>query len=399
MRELGTFIDEALPALDPVRAHHRTSYGWRGLTEVGEVLEVRGNGEVPREILMAFNGTPIGRREIRNDWHVDIDSYLKHFNLVVSHYKANRVEQALHECDLTLVEAPTVRAKFNRSMLLLAAGRWREGLAEYCRCEDHAPFMRPQVRESLDFGLTPWHGEALNGRRLLVLHAHGFGDTLMMLRYLPVLRGAGIKVAMLMPSQLERLAAPKAPIIREVGEIGATDVFCPILHLLQYLHVTPEGVGGRPYLSVDATLVAKWLERLGPKTKKRIGIAWSVGKPSDGDYPREIPAFELVNALGDVEIHSVQTQSDEESRWLGIAAHDFEDFADCAALMMCMDEIASIDTAALHLAGAIGHPRVFGLLSHWASWRWLARWYDNVKLCRQTASGDWSSALAQMYAS
>jgi hypothetical protein len=35
----------------------------------------------------------------------------------------------------------------------------------------------------------------------------------------------------------------------------------------------------------------------------------------------------------------------------------FEDFADCAALMSLMDEIVTVDTAAVHLAGAIGIPR------------------------------------------
>ena len=61
-----------------------------------------------------------------------------------------------------------------------------------------------------------------------------------------------------------------------------------------------------------------------------------------------------------------------------------------------MDEIVSVDTAALHLAGAIDHPCVFALLSHWASWRWIAPWYSNVKLCRQAAPDDWSSALEQV---
>jgi len=50
----------------------------------------------------------------------------------------------------------------------------------------------------------------------------------------------------------------------------------------------------------------------------------------------------------------------------------------------------------VHLAGAIEHPRVTLLLSHWSSWRWLAHWYPTVKLCRQSTPGDWASALAQI---
>jgi hypothetical protein len=103
-----------------------------------------------------------------------------------------------------------------------------------------------------------------------------------------------------------------------------------------------------------------------------------------------------VRALGDAEIHSVQSQNGYDARRLNVHVHAFRDFADCAALMLQMDEIVSVDTAALHLAGAIGHPRVFGLLSHWASWRWLAPWYGNVRLCRQKKPDDWSGALAEV---
>ena len=118
-----------------------------------------------------------------------------------------------------------------------------------------------------------------------------------------------------------------------------------------------------------------------------------------GDYPREIPLWQLVEALGDrAEIHSVQIQNADEARELGVDVLQLEDFADCAGLMLRMDEIISVDTAALHLAGAIGHPRVTGLLSHWASWRWIAPWYANMRFCRQTQPDDWDSALAQIHA-
>src|ERR1700751_2072442 len=382
MRDLGTFVDEALPELDPIIAHDTTAYGWRGLTQQGEVYEVKSsNGhmaEGPPEIVVAFKGRPIGRRRIENDESIDIGAYLEHFNRVVALYKANRVEEALIESDATLRAAPTLRAKFNRAMVLLVAGRWRESFAEYWLCEQHAPFMRPQARVALDCGFQPWRGEDLSGKKLLLQHAHGFGDTLMMLRYVPRLWQIGVKVQLDVPRELQSLASRFAPLSN-----AEPDYFCPILHLLNWLGITPTTIDGGPYLTVDAKLVEKWLIRLGVKDRKRVGIAWSIGKPSDGDYPREIPVFQLVGALGDVEIHSVQIQNGDEARWRGVRLHEFESFEDCAALMLCMDEIVSVDTAALHLAGAIGHPRVIGLLSHWASWRWVAPWYENVRLCRQ----------------
>jgi hypothetical protein len=382
------FVEEALPLLDPVIFHEPTGYGWRGLTAQGEVLEVKSsNGHaisVPSEIVVAYNGRPFGRRAVRNDIPVDIDDYLAHFNAAVALYKDNRTAEALIESEATVIAAPTDRAKFNRAMILLALGRWTEGFEEYWQREQDAPFMRPQVRAALDRGLQPWRGEDLNGKRLLVLHAHGFGDTIMMLRYLPQLSALGADVVVDVPPELRPFVQFPA------GDSG--DYFVPILHLLRFLAVMPENVDGSPYIAVSGP------EKRPADTPRRVGIAWSIGKPSDGDYPRQIPLGTLVAGLGNVELHSVQAQGADEARALNVHVHEFKDFAECAALMMQMDEIVSVDTAALHLAGAIGHPRVFGLLSYWSSWRWLAPWYRNVRLCRQAKAGDWASALAQINA-
>ena len=128
----------------------------------------------------------------------------------------------------------------------------------------------------------------------------------------------------------------------------------------------------------------KWRERISDK-RKNIGIAWSVGVPHEDDYPRSVPLQQLVGALGS---DSVLFPVQQESPAL------FEDFADCAALMSVMDEVVTVDTAAVHLAGAIGHPRITLLLSHWASWRWQLPLYRNIRICRQDAPGDWESAFA-----
>jgi hypothetical protein len=399
MRELNTFVEEGLPFLDPVIAHEMTDYGWRGLTEHGEVLVVRGNGPavtVPSEIIVARNGSAIGRRVVSNS-RVNIEDYLTHFNRVVALYRDNRPEEALIESDAALQVAPTLRAKFNRAMILLALGRWGQGFKDYLECEKHAPFMRPQVRAALDCGLRPWQGEDISGKKLLLLHAHGFGDTLMTLRYVRRLQENGADVLLDVPPELRRFANQFAPLYPSPALVErAPDYFCPMLHLVYWMGDVPGTVNSAYPRLIDETLVVRWCSRLGRTRRARVGIAWSIGKPSDGDYPREIPLAELAAAFPDAELHSVQIQEGDEARKHGVHVQPFDDFADCAAFMSQMDMIVSVDTAALHLAGAINHPRVYGLLSHWASWRWLAPWYWNVTLCRQAKPGDWSSALAQI---
>jgi len=387
------------PQLDPVIRHETTDYGWRGLTLDGEILEVRSkNGHkatLPEgNIIVALNGKAIGQRKLTNDPSIDIDDYLLQFNRVVALYRENQIEAALQAANAAIAIAPTLRARFNRAMLLLAAGDWRTGFEQYEKCEDFAPFMRPQVRAALDAGMRPWRGENINGKRILLLHAHGFGDSIMCLRYVPMLEAMGAIVSLDLPRELDGLLDDYMP----SGE--PVDYFCPLLHLLGRLYVSPDACLSGPYLDVDPERVAEWRERLGSSSssRKRIGIAWSIGKPSIGDYPREIDVEELLAHLDpEAEIYSVQAQLPRPSARTGrTRTFGFENFGDCAALMLCLDEIISVDTAAVHLAGAIGHPNVKLLLSHWHSWRWRKKWYENVTLCKQTSPGDWASALAQV---
>lgn len=389
----GAILDD-MPDMDPIVCCEETAYGWRGLTSNGEVYEVRGtNGhkaEVPDSTMVFHLGKPIGRRRVTNEWRVDIDAYLLHANRLVELYKSNRIEDALVEAELTLMAAPTLRARYNRAMILLAAGRWREGFQEYWDCEHSTTFMRPQVQHALSAGLRPWMGEPLTGKRLLLIHAHGFGDTIMTMRYVERLK----KTVMVMPPELHSISEQCGLVVREPMDC---DFFLPMLHLLYMLNVTPESVRGEPYLRAPRSAVNRWHVDLGPRKKRRVGLAWSVGKPSDHDYPREIELGHLVGAFGaDVELHSVQAQGADLAADHGVIPHRLNDFADCAGLMMAMDEIVSVDTAALHLAGAIGHPKVTGLLSYWSSWRWVAKWYNNVRLLRQASEGDWPSALIQI---
>jgi ADP-heptose:LPS heptosyltransferase len=76
------------------------------------------------------------------------------------------------------------------------------------------------------------------------------------------------------------------------------------------------------------------------------------------------------------------------------------DFADAAAIMANLDLVISVDTAAAHLAGAMGKP-VWVLLSYMSDWRWLLQredspWYPTARLFRQPALNDWESVLQRV---
>lgn len=106
-------------------------------------------------------------------------------------------------------------------------------------------------------------------------------------------------------------------------------------------------------------------------------------------------------------LHLVQPQlTDADRTWLDalpqVRRHGpaLADFADTAALLTAMDLVISVDTAAAHLAGALGLP-LWVLLQHAADFRWLrgrddSPWYPTARLFRQGPDRRWPPVLARV---
>ncbi len=77
--------------------------------------------------------------------------------------------------------------------------------------------------------------------------------------------------------------------------------------------------------------------------------------------------------------------------------HDFEDLA---GLIANLDVVVSVQTAAVHLAGALGTD-CLTLLPHNPEWRYTASgstmpWYRSVELHRQPAPGAWEPVVREV---
>jgi ADP-heptose:LPS heptosyltransferase len=76
------------------------------------------------------------------------------------------------------------------------------------------------------------------------------------------------------------------------------------------------------------------------------------------------------------------------------------DYSDTAFVLSLLDGLISVDTSAIHLAGAMGKP-AWLLLPHLPDWRWMldrkdTPWYPTVELWRQPSAGDWASVMKAM---
>lgn len=315
------------------------------------------------------------------------DIHTLHVYQAVHCFFHNDFESAIVEYDQALSIRETAYARLGRSITLLCLGRYPEGFADYpARWRLFRDEMTERGRRLYD-SRRHWQGEP--GQRVVILHEAGFGDTLQLLRYVPVVQAMSAGVSLDMPLPLERLAGQLAPMATDDDDGMVATTF----ELMSLLRQTTATVPPPPYLKPDLALRSEWARKIGNGGKRKIGIAWTTKLDEANEHPnqrRSIPLETMLARIRDGEAFSLQTQEPEKARELGVHVLQIEDFADVAAIISLMDDIVSIDTAALHVAGAIGHPNIHALLPYAATWRWLhGNWYPNMTVHQQKTPGEW----------
>lgn len=191
-----------------------------------------------------------------------------------------------------------------------------------------------------------------------------------------------------------------------MGTMPAFDLHCPISSLPLAFKTRLDTIPSGPYLpSPPDSLVQAWDNRLGPRTRLRVGLVWSGDPFHVNDETRSIPLRTLSHIL-DVDATYVSLQKAprphdaavlrERSDIVDLTA-DLTDFAETAALIACLDLVITVDTSVAHLAGALGCP-TWILLPWTPDYRWLldradSPWYPSVRLFRQTETREFESVL------
>jgi hypothetical protein len=202
-------------------------------------------------------------------------------------------------------------------------------------------------------------------------------------------------------------------VIHRGSPLPEFDFHCPLMSLPLAFKTTVRTVPARvPYLAADPVRKQRWQERLGAKVKPRIGLVWSGSGKYTGrvDFRRDISFSEFKSITRfdyeyfclQKEIRSADRELLQEHPQIGIHDSELSDFADTAALASEMDLVISVDTAAAHLAGALGKP-VWILLPEPPDFismteRGDSPWYPTARLFRQPQMGDWASVIAKVTA-
>jgi tetratricopeptide (TPR) repeat protein len=320
-----------------------------------------------------------------------------------------RFDAALASFDKAIALKPDYAEAYNnQGLCLLQGGHLEQGWRQF--------EWRKNLQDAFggrSFSQPLWLGEQDISNKVLFVHwEQGLGDTLQFYRYGKFLKARGIKVAMSVQEPLFRLLEQTDPDIQLINQDGVPaefDYHCPLLSLPLALQTTLETIPSEErYIFADDQQRREWDDRLPPRTKPRIGIAWSGGTKHKNDHNRSIDLAAIAPLLS-ADAHWISLQKDlrngEPALLAGIQKiasydHELKDFSDTAALIDLLDLVITVDTSIAHLAGAMGKP-VWILLPYNSDWRWLldrddSPWYPTARLFRQDVTRSWESVMARV---
>jgi hypothetical protein len=355
--------------------------------------------------LVALDRPQEALRWAQESLHRATDKVVAHCDMDSVFGRLNRTREAIRQYDLALEPQPgDPRAHYFRGLMRLTLGQMPDAWADReARLALHDPRFPPE---------THWTGQQDLAGLTILLHAEqGFGDTIQFVRYVPLVAARGATVLIEVQRGLGSLFRMVFGAVFEAGDgLPPFDLHCSLLSLPARFGTGLDSIpSGIPYLVADPASHAAWSRSLGPWRKMRVGLAWSGNARHAADRGRSTALALLAPLLNrmDIECHVIQRDVRDTDRQAmrdhpQLTDHSaaLTDFARTAALVASMDLVIAVDTAVLHLAGAL-NVQAWAMLAHSADWRRMrdrddSPWYPSLRLFRQKQRGDWPPVIEQI---
>lgn len=339
--------------------------------------------------------------------------------ILVLQYRG-QLNAVLEHCDSLIARGINIQElRLNRALALLTLGDFERGWPDY--------EMRKQVHSNYESRPLPypeWTGQPLPGKTILVRAEQGLGDQIMFASCVPEVTALAENCILECDVKLLPIFARSFPKLRcymhlAKGEPGwIREGLQPDAQIAggslprlfrRDLSRFPRHAG---YLQADDARVTRWRRRLdGLPGRLKVGISWRGGVKSTRTGLRSTGLIDWLPILGvaGVDFISLQyTECRDELAALrqdrGLQVHHWQeaidDYDETAALVSALDLVISVQTAVVHLSGALGKP-AWVMISAVPEWRYMSHgetlpWYPAVRLFRQQDLGNWRPVMERI---
>jgi hypothetical protein len=241
-----------------------------------------------------------------------------------------------------------------------------------------------------------WNGTPLQGKIVLVRCYHGLGDTILFIRYAPLIKMIAQRVIVWAQESLLPLLKTVQGIDELLplhdGEPGVEyDVDLEVMELPYIFRTTLDTIPRHvPYIHMNPIGL--------PEDRQfKVGLTWQV---SNWEHERSIPFIHLLPLfdINGISIYVLQENAPGAGWLKGFGIYPGPmDLVQFAQWVKAMDLVITVDSLPAHMAGAQNVP-VWTILRKNCDWRWMRNrsdspWYPSMKLFRQKQEGDWDSVL------
>jgi hypothetical protein len=237
-----------------------------------------------------------------------------------------------------------------------------------------------------------------------------------MIRYVDELRREGAtRVYVIGPQAVAGLLATKAGVEVHTSWVPETDwdLFCNTFSLYARYQAHPFSPHWNDaYLFADSAFPPPQSAMMALQQRSerpKVGIVWRSSTTARHEPFRSMPLSVLAPVLDydGVNWFSLQVDGSSEEELALMQRFSVEhiggqlrSFGDTAHVLQRLDLLISIDSAPVHLAGALGRP-VWALLCKAPDYRWyddvrFTPWYSSARLFRQERLGDWSNVIRDL---
>lgn len=348
---------------------------------------------------------------------INPNGYESYFNLAYLALNDNNPQEAIRCYKKALeINPEDWESLYFLSLAQMQVKDYENGLKafEARLCRQSAILSEEKIYPNLMKTKPQWEGQDLTDKVLFTYYEAGYGDVLMLYRFMPILTKMAKKV--IIKPQMEL-----APLFRE-NSYGAEvlerydsekemdfDYHIPFLSVPYVLKCKAEDmfVHHDGYLKANPSKVKYYKEKYCNNDKFKIGIKWQGNAHYDRERILNVEDFFPLFEIPDTQFYSFQTfdGSEEFSKLkekcnIVNLGETFTNFSDTAGAIENMNLIIANDTSLVHLAGAM-NKACFVLLPYIYNWRWhtdLSKcdWYDSVKIYRQKDHGDWDSVFSKV---